>query len=477
MTEKLRIMAGILLLFTGAALGAQTAAETVPFQSDRWFSEAGGWSEPLDTGRLIELFLKSSGTDPSRIPAYEKRIGDLLEEIDLAAASRPAESAEGEFLLDYMHDHLLTRYELTQTRLDTLLENGRYNCVSSGILYLILARHRNVAAWGIQAEDHAFCAVRTEDGTAVDVETTTEWGYDPGTRKDFHSAFTDRTGYVYVPPGEYDDRLRLGDRDMAGLILQNRIVELQKQRKYHEALELAADRLALTGSARAEQDYFDSVQNAAAWMNSRHRYADGIDYINRAAGGFPDLPEFLRETRSQLVYNQCGSLMNSGRTAEASEFLETHRSFLSESMARELERLIAARELESLLAGGYSEETLRRIESAMEDGLLTERRASEMAVYLYAREAETLSGGVDFLKGMLFLETAPGWLAGNREYQKILNVFRQNYGITVHNELVPLMNSREWDRAEERLLEGLRHIPDSVLLKQDLEKIRELRNR
>ena len=121
-----------------------------------------------------------------------------------------------------------------------------------------------------------------------------KWGYDPGSKKDFNSEFTNQTGFVYVPPGDYNQRTILGDKDMAGLILQNRIVENQKLNRYDLALSLAADRLVLTGSDLAQKDYFDSLQNMAAWYNRMKEYGKGDrHYSSRRPKGLMSCLIFL----------------------------------------------------------------------------------------------------------------------------------------------------------------------------------------
>ncbi|MDR3174091.1 MAG: hypothetical protein LBU19_07570, partial [Treponema sp.] len=62
-----------------------------------------------------------------------------------------------------MHREFLRSYSAMQTRLDTLLSNGRYNCVSSAVLYLILARSQGLDVRGVAARDHAFASLRQGD--------------------------------------------------------------------------------------------------------------------------------------------------------------------------------------------------------------------------------------------------------------------------------------------------------------------------
>lgn len=469
------------LLFAGflatALLRPLSGAETVPYQSDPRLSRLAEPAEPLPPAQLAETFLVASGTEESRIPAYLLRLEDLAAKLSLyMERSGEEDAAPGERILQFMHQESLRSYRLTQTRLDTLLDTGYYNCVSSAVLYMYLTRSQGLFAYGIHTADHAFCAV---DGGGesrdVDVETTNLWGYDPGVKKEFHSEFSNQTGFAYVPPGEYALRKKIGDKEMAGLILHNRIVEEQGRRRFDTALSLAADRLALTRSEMGLEGYFDSVQNLAAEQNRLGLYEEGIRTILAAEEGPYELPASLKETRYQIVYNLCGSILNRGDTDRAEEVLTRYRALLPESLLQELTFLIEEKKLDGLLRRGYSPETVEQIFSSLERGILTAKRAEEMLIYLYASQAERLSAGEDYLKGLLFLEGAAMPPGESREFRRLLSVYRQNYAVTLHNQVVPLFNARRWEEAEKRLREGLERVPGNTLLQGDLDKLERMR--
>ena len=245
------------------------SADSSSFLSGTPFGDYAMKKEPLTVRELSELSLLASGLETGRISPYIRKIDSLLKQSESSVSSSMSDEEKGEALLNFLHDNLFRRYVTEQTRIDVLLDRGTYNCVSSALIYMILTRYHSIPVIGILTDDHAFCQLPFSGEEGIDVETTTAYGFNPGVRKEFQSSFSGRTGYTYVPPGNYRARQQIGDLDMAGLVLKNRLVELQKANRNLEALTLAADHLSLTGSALAREDYFNSLQNAAAYMNSR----------------------------------------------------------------------------------------------------------------------------------------------------------------------------------------------------------------
>ena len=64
----------------------------------------------------------------------------------------------GEALLVFLHgpDGVLRKYRASQTRVDILLDEGSFNCVSSALVYYVLARGLGMAVGAVGTRDHAF---------------------------------------------------------------------------------------------------------------------------------------------------------------------------------------------------------------------------------------------------------------------------------------------------------------------------------
>jgi hypothetical protein len=99
-----------------------------------------GMEEPLSIDSIIEASLIFSEVPEEQIASYSRIIVDLADELkrETDRRSNPVEIAEQVLL--FMHEKVLRRYVEPQTRMDVQLDTGDYNCVSSAVLYLILAR-------------------------------------------------------------------------------------------------------------------------------------------------------------------------------------------------------------------------------------------------------------------------------------------------------------------------------------------------
>jgi tetratricopeptide (TPR) repeat protein len=69
-------------------------------------------------------------------------------------------------------------YDWDQSRLTGIFADGKFNCVSSALLYLILAREFGFQAEGVILPSHVFVQLTLPDGKRIEVETTFPAGFD-----------------------------------------------------------------------------------------------------------------------------------------------------------------------------------------------------------------------------------------------------------------------------------------------------------
>jgi hypothetical protein len=174
----------LLLSILTVSVFPQTAPAAVRLDPSAAVLELAGAQEPLDPATFIRTALIFSGVSEEQLAESEAQIQTHVTELreQLREVTDPREQAEA--ALAYMHGELLSRYDERQTGVDVLLARGSYNCVSSGVVYAILLKSLALRVWGVRTSDHAFCRVQAGD-QAFDVETTSPFGFDPGTRKEF----------------------------------------------------------------------------------------------------------------------------------------------------------------------------------------------------------------------------------------------------------------------------------------------------
>ena len=300
---------------------------------------------------LAEISLWASGDTGS---ANLERIKSIAQEIKNSPGLPGNNKDRAEFVLNYMHKNILRTYSLYQTRIDTLLSNGRYNCVSSSVLYSILCESLGIKTFGVVTRDHAFVIIPAEE-TEIDVETTTAYGFDPGNRREFHDQFGKVTGFTYVPAGNYSDRETISPLLLISLILNNRIAEMERQRRWADAVPIGIDRAALLlGNSLAvinndlsrksiftdpRKDLIDRLLNYAASLLRSNREEDCLNWAIAASSLYPD-EERWQESIMAAVNNRITRFLRERKLNDAGIFLENNRLHLTQANYMQLNNLI-----------------------------------------------------------------------------------------------------------------------------------------
>ncbi len=382
--------------------------------------------EPLDPATLIRSALIFSGVPGEQLAELEARIrihtAGLRDQ--LSGVRDPRVQAEA--ALAYMHEELLRRYDERQTGVDVLLERGSYNCVSSGVMYAILLKSLGLRVWGVRTSDHAFCRVQAGE-RAFDVETTSPFGFDPGTRKEFIDDFGRVTGYSYVPPSNYRDRREIGEKQLLGLILFNRTAFASERRDYPGAVPPAMDAYALLGDEESHERLITSLLNLASWYGMSGRFGEALEFLDRAVARQGN--DRLDALREDLTHNWVLSRIQSGDYTEAQQLLDSQRS----------------------------------------GGRLAEREWRELTVYLYQVRAQKSAPGD-------YREAARLILEGLRKVGSDQGLVK-SYEVYVHNSAVTLVRNELYEEALAVLEEALLQLPASGVLLKDRSMVLEASTR
>lgn len=114
-------------------------------------------------------------------------------------------------------------YDLDQSALTGIFRNNTFNCISSSLLYAVLARHLGLEGRGVMLPSHAFIQLDFEDGRTAEVETTSAAGYDKHHDAEFYQRAADAWFNPRgLAPSTYNDYLsrelipfwQLGTRNM-----------------------------------------------------------------------------------------------------------------------------------------------------------------------------------------------------------------------------------------------------------------------
>ncbi|GHV61862.1 hypothetical protein AGMMS49587_07110 [Spirochaetia bacterium] len=442
----------LLLMLQVFPLSAQSPAAAFPaLEPDPQAAEFArrGQAGPYTWQDLAEISLWASGADAGASPArgqasYRALIAAAAEELQNAADLPQNEQERGEYVLTFMHKKFLKSYSALQTRIDTILSNGRYNCVSSAVLYLILAEAVGLEVKGVMTRDHAFITVYAggEAAGGIDVETTNPYGFDPGNRRDFHDDFGKLTGFAYVPARNYRDRTTIGALELVSLILHNRIADLESRKRFAEAIPLAVNRASLLAGRKdgvsssifedPEKDLVDRLLNYGVSLISAGKEEEGLRWATLASGKYPDA-ERWQEFISAAEGNRMVKLAN---------------------------RISKADQAEGILAA---------LDQAEAEKRLPAKRAQELRNFVILKTATLLSAGAghDWLAGIAWLEASVARYGADPRLEQEIKNYRSNRAIDFHNLFAAAFNKKNYNEANRILREGLAEFPDNRQLQND----------
>jgi len=483
-----RLFIFVLILCSPVKIHAQYAFPRIEPESKALDYYRLGTQSGYSWTALVEISLWASGD--ASLSGLEK-IKTAVTALNAAINPAFSEKEKAEFILSYMHKNMLKNYSTYQTRVDTLFSNGRYNCVSSAVLYVILCKSAGLNTSGVMTKDHAFAMVHI-NGQDIDVETTNAYGFDPGNRKEFHDSSRKITGFAYVPQRNYRDRQTISQIELVSLILSNRISDLGRSNNHSAAVPLAVDRAALllgnsyTNTADVptseslfadpRKDLMDILFNYGASLLRGNKEEDGISWAFFASPMYPDADRWQGFLLA-AVNNRILRFLKEKKIQDARYFLEAQKTNISEASYAQLDMLVVDADLSSgagnLKTAAEGEGIITAIEQARDGKRLPEKRASELLTFTIQKIAAFLCAAPenDWRAAIRYLENALSKYGANREFDQSLRTYRGNLAADYHNRFAAEWNKKKYAEAERILSEGLTEFPDDRRLLNDKQTI------
>ena len=426
----------------------------------------------FDSMKLAEIALAFSGVEPAKRGEYIERIRMILNDVKRTVDPQADAYSIGEYILEYLHERVFIRYLEPQTRLDVTLDTGTYNCVSSSVLYFVVARSFDLPVLGTVTPDHAFCTVQI-GSRAIDVETTSRHGFDPGRKKEFHDEFGNLTGYSYVSPTNRGKRTSAGERELIALILHNRMSESDANQNYLLALELAVDRHAFVDSYESLADLDREVSNYVAMLNSKNEFEAAVDILERMFFRYGARESLIGVYRG-VSHNLALSLINNGEYQAARSVLDRFRTggYNDAAKIRELETLAIRHELANVLPNLDVEDAFAYVEAVRASTRVAASVYREFLVNLYFRSAEAVAAVDGFLSAVAVVDRAIEEIGTDGNLERARSVYRFNYTVVVHNLFAETFNARKYEQALRIVVDALAHVPESDILADDLNMVR-----
>ena len=258
-------------------------------------------NEPYSYENYITFALIASGVTDREIPRYKKIVDKLVFDLNSDIETKQVSSEKdilAEFILGYLHRRLFHQYFANQTKINKMLENRRFNCVSSSVLYTAICRNFGINITGLIVPDHVLVQFRTPT-TKIDIETTIRYGFDPASKKEVLDHLGKITGFVYVDQKNYKQRSEISDRQMISLIYSNRYKALNDQRHHAEATRVLYAGWQLADNLpRTLNTWENGISNYIISLDRLNRFSDALYVIDLITEKFPTLKQ-----PTELHYN------------------------------------------------------------------------------------------------------------------------------------------------------------------------------
>ena len=405
-----------------------------------------------DPHALLALAILASGAprDAAAYDTYERRLDSFVTDARPFVDGATDDWHHGYELNRAMHRALFTgggggelgSYELNQSRVAGIFDTGRQNCISSAMLFSVLARSFGIPVRGVLVPTHAFIEMGPPGGKTLEVETTSATGFDLVHDERFFregaAKWSSSRGLRPVTLEEYEHR------------------------QVVEPYRLMADGMAQQAgrSTSSKEDKYRLMEAAAA-----------VD---------PDSVEWQR-FRAQVYLLEANDLFKAGAQHTVVRLFDCVGPSLSAVMAHAkdpetLRALTWARwnYANALQVTGRSEEAVRiaddaidRIDAAWEESdrlrenfyaILIERMLELMAAKDFAGATKAVHRHLDGCRAMPVCA-------------KDLDIVYHNWSVDYRRQSIAHQNAGDWQAARQVLRECVAQLPDDAECRNDLKDL------
>jgi tetratricopeptide (TPR) repeat protein len=267
---------------------------------------------------FAEVALVASGvTDPSKRRGYLARIDALEAQARQANGRATTPRERGARLLQFLHDGPMAKgYVSDQMLLDAVLDTGKYNCMSSTVLYAVLARRLGLEARAVEVPGHVY-AVLYVDGKPVDVETTSAHGFDPANPEEREKLRKEK-GIVVLESGHGDRGREVRELGLAAAVYANRSAALAGAKRYHEAAVAGFCALSLDPeSPAAATNAVAALTNWTLALADDGKYEEAVRVARAGLATGPRDDSSLRNNRKVVWGKWADRLVRDGKEDDA----------------------------------------------------------------------------------------------------------------------------------------------------------------
>lgn len=382
---------------------------------------------------LFSILFEGEDLSAEDFEVFQEYYNDLFGKVRKGRTENELENAE--LIMKVMYDNVLSNYSRRQTKLSVMFKTGNYNCVSSSLLFLALAKDCGLDARIQETSVHAFITVYTKDGQKFDVETTNPAGVNPGEKKMISQNSSGSKKYTIVPKTYYSNRVEISDRKAVTLPAKNICAELSDKNEFEKGIPLAASvyEFVTKEKAAVRKDYDAICANFAAYANQNRQYEAALKLL-RAVMDHYGKSDLLVRNYNDIAYNAVAESCNINDFKDARNLLVSYNYYLTEKTTQEIIDMI------------FESKMLEEIQDLMHQNKFLE--AAKLADEALLRQSQ------------------------NQQFKKAKSNSLYNHGVTVHNQVVPLLNNKEYKEALQILENALKDNPSNQMINDDIKKIK-----
>jgi len=242
--------------------------------------------------------LLASGLTEDQLDEPKQKIDQLIDQLTSELGLRQVSEnvvSRSDHILQLLHTLIFERYDPTQNRIDGILSQRTFNCVSSAVFYAVACRKFDIRITGVVTADHSLAQLKLSETAKFDIETTVSSGFDPSSKTGILDQFGQLTGFAYVGSKNYRQRKEVGDRQMLALIFSNRYDQLTKEGKLKEATAALYRAYLLTGDLPFTVNTWENaVNNYVVALEKEKRSPDTLYALARFAEVSPKIKKIRR---------------------------------------------------------------------------------------------------------------------------------------------------------------------------------------
>ena len=335
--------------------------------------------------------LLASGLTEDQLDEPKQKIDQLIDqltsELELRQVSENVVS-RSDHILQLLHTLIFERYDPTQNRIDGILSQRTFNCVSSAVFYAVACRKFDIRITGVVTADHSLAQLKLSETAKFDIETTVSSGFDPSSKTGILNQFGQLTGFAYVGSKNYRQRKEVGDRQMLALIFSNRYDQLTKEGKLKEATAALYRAYLLTGDLPFTVNTWENaVNNYVVALEKEKRSPDTLYALARFAEVSPKIKK-ISALQYSIYINWTQTLAQNKNYAQAIATAEEGLAYFPEDQFLRQNLKVASLDQFYLLSKAGDFESAFVLIQRMTDQFPFEEAFEMLAVNLVADQAK-----------------------------------------------------------------------------------------